>query len=65
MLSPHEIATLMMVKNAPCWIGPDRAELHALLDLELVTVERHVPGFLLAHVTPRGHAVLRAIARIF
>lgn len=65
MLSPHEIATLILVKDAPCRIEPGRAELDALLDLELVTVERPTVGFPLPQVTPRGDAILRAIARLF
>jgi len=63
MLSLHEIAMLLVVKNAPCQIGPGRVDLHALLALQLVTVERPVAGLLLARVTPRGDAFLRAIAR--
>ncbi|NPT61274.1 hypothetical protein [Paraburkholderia elongata] len=65
MLSPHEIATLMLVKDAPGRIDPGRAELHALLDLELVTVERPAAGFPLPNVTPLGDAILRSIARLF
>jgi hypothetical protein len=36
MLSPHEFTTLMMIKDAPDQIEPDREELHALLERELV-----------------------------
>jgi hypothetical protein len=65
MLSPHEVATLMLVKHAPCRIEPGLAELHALVDLDLVAVEGPVAEFSLHHVTPRGDAVLRAFARLF
>ena len=65
MLSPHEIATLMLVKDAPGHIDLGRAELHALLDLELVMVKRPAAGSPLPHVTPLGDAILRAIARLF
>jgi hypothetical protein len=65
MLSPHEVATLMLVKQAPCRIELGRAELHALLDLDLVKVERPAAELPLHHVTPRGDAVLRAFARLF
>jgi hypothetical protein len=65
MLSPHEIATLMVVKNAPGRIESGLGDLNALLDLKLLTVERAVAGYSFARVTPRGDAVLRAISRRF
>jgi hypothetical protein len=65
MLSPHEIATLMLVKDAPGRIESGRAELHALLTLELVTVERPAAGFPFLQVTPRGDTILHAISRLF
>jgi len=65
MLSPHEIATLMLVKDAPGRIEPDRAELHTLLNLELVTMDGPGTGFPLLEVTPRGDTILRAITRLF
>ena len=37
MLSPHEFATLMMIKDAPDQIAPDRAELHTLLEQDFVS----------------------------
>ena len=39
MLSPHEIATLLLVKDAPGRIEANRAELDALLQLELIIVD--------------------------
>ena len=65
MLSPHEVATLMLIKDAPWRIEPGRAELHTLLVLELVIMERPAVGFALLKVTPRGDAVLRAFTRLF
>ena len=39
MLSPHELATLMLVRDAPDQIG-DRAELSTLLERHLIALEQ-------------------------
>jgi hypothetical protein len=64
MLSPHEVATLLLLKDAPERIEADRAELGALRALQLIANESPEAGFLAPRVTPRGDAVLRAIARV-
>ncbi|HTR06134.1 MAG TPA: hypothetical protein VMJ11_05635 [Paraburkholderia sp.] len=64
MLSPHELATLLLVKDAPERIEADRAELGALRELDLIANEPPVAGFPVPRVTPRGDALLRAIARV-
>lgn len=64
MLSPHELATLMLIKNAPGRIEPDREELWALRDLHLVIVDTPESGFPTPRVTPQGDALLRAVARV-
>lgn len=64
MLSPHELATLMLVKNAPGRIESDREELGALRDLHLVVVDMHESGFPTPRVTAQGDALLRAVARV-
>ena len=64
MLSPHELATLMLVKDAPERIEPDRLELGALRDLDLIALELPESGFLMPRVTLRGDAVLRAVSRV-
>jgi hypothetical protein len=64
MLSPHEFTTLMIVKDAPDQIEPDREELHTLLERHLVIVERLASGHRRHRITPHGHAVLQAISRI-
>ncbi|KXU84380.1 hypothetical protein CI15_23205 [Paraburkholderia monticola] len=64
MLSPHELATLLLVKDAPERIDSDRAELGALRDLQLIANEPASSGFHFPRVTPRGDAVLRAFARV-
>jgi hypothetical protein len=63
MLSPHELATLMLVKDAPERMDVDRLELGALRELELIALEPPEAGLSMPRVTPRGDAVLRAIAR--
>jgi hypothetical protein len=63
MLSPHELATLLLVKDAPERIEADRAELGALRELQLVANQSPKSGVPLPCVTPRGDAVLRAFAR--
>ena len=63
MLSPHELATLMLVKDAPDRMEANRLELGALRELELIEIEPPESGLPMPRVTPRGDAVLRAIAR--
>ena len=64
MLSPHELATLLLLKDAPERIDSDRAELGALRELQLIANELDGPGFRFPRVTQRGEAVLRAFARV-
>jgi len=64
MLSPHELATLMLVKSAPDWIEPDRMELGALRELQLIDIQQPESGVPLPRVTPRGDALLRAVSRV-
>lgn len=64
MLSPHEFATLIMVRDAPDQIEGVREELHTLLERNLVTVELLASGLRRPCITPQGHAVLKAVARI-
>jgi hypothetical protein len=64
MLSPHEFTTLMLVNEAPDQIEPDRMELRALLETQLVALEPLASGYQRPHITPQGHAVLQAVARM-
>lgn len=64
MLSPHEVATLMLIKDASEETELDRADLDALLEHQLVTLERIDSGRPYPCITARGGAVLNAIARI-
>ncbi|CAB3802640.1 MULTISPECIES: hypothetical protein [Paraburkholderia] len=64
MLSPHEVATLLLVKDAPERIDSDRVELGALRELQLIANEPAGSGLRFPRVTPRGDAVLRAFGRL-
>lgn len=63
MLSPHEFATLMLVKDAPEQIA-DREELDALLERQLVAVVQLAGGAVLPRVTQDGASILRSLARL-
>ncbi|WP_080419176.1 hypothetical protein [Burkholderia ubonensis] len=64
MLSPHEITTLLMVRNAPDQIGSDREELLTLLERQLIAIDPMVSDIRRIQVTAEGHAVLNAVSRI-
>lgn len=64
MLSPHEFATLMLVKAAPDQIDLDREELDTLLERQLVALEQFASGHPRPRLTGDGHAVLQAVARL-
>lgn len=63
MLSAHEFATLMLVKDAADQIA-DRDELDALLERQLVAMEQLAGGAVLPSVTQDEDSILRALARI-
>ncbi|SAL83435.1 hypothetical protein AWB68_06903 [Caballeronia choica] len=63
MLSPHEFATLMLIKDAPEQVELGRAELDALLTRQLITLETLASGRPHPHVTSDGDFILRAVAR--
>jgi hypothetical protein len=60
MLSPHEFATLMLVRDAPDQIDP----VVTLLEHQLVMLESLTSGQRRPLVTINGHSVLKAAARI-
>jgi hypothetical protein len=63
MLSPHEFATLMLVKDAPDEIA-ERAELGALLERQLVALEELASGIIRPRLTREGGTILEAVARL-
>lgn len=64
MLSPHEFATLLLVKHAPDATVLDRSELKTLLEQQLVALEQTVNGIALPTLTPGGQSLLRAMASL-
>lgn len=60
MLSPHEFATLMLVRHAPEQIDMNRAELDALLERQLVMLESSAEGRRCPQLTERGRSLLDA-----
>ncbi|PLZ01689.1 hypothetical protein CY652_15065 [Burkholderia sp. WAC0059] len=63
MLSPHEFATLLLVKDAPNQLEMEREELDALLERQLVQLERLASGHEAWHLTEIGDTAVRAIKR--
>ncbi|MGZ2749508.1 hypothetical protein [Burkholderia stagnalis] len=64
MLSPHEITTLMIVRDAPDQIEPDRDELVTLIEHRLIALDHPASGRRRVEVTAEGRAVLKAVSRI-
>ncbi len=64
MLSPHELATLMLIHGAPDGIDPHRAEIDILLAHRLVSVEPRADGIARPALTDTGRSVLAAAGRI-
>jgi hypothetical protein len=65
MLSPHEFATLKLIKDAPDQIELDRAELDVLLERQLISLEKRASERLRPRITSDGDSVLKAIARMY
>ncbi|MEX3964765.1 hypothetical protein AB4Y42_21550 [Paraburkholderia sp. EG286B] len=63
MLSPHEFATLMLVKSSPDQIDMDREDLDTLLEQQLVALERLATGGPRPRVTEEGESLLQAMTR--
>lgn len=64
MLSPHELATLMLVRSAPDQIDTTRVELDTLLDYRLISIEPRVGGWRRPMLTPAGAHLLEATTRL-
>ncbi|MFL9912870.1 hypothetical protein PQR75_41910 [Paraburkholderia fungorum] len=64
MLSPHEFATLMLLKDAPDPLSLDSADLGALLARQLVTLDQLASGQQRPLVTDDGRLFLKAAARV-
>jgi hypothetical protein len=65
MLSPHEIAALLLLDDASEIHDLDPEQLDALLEHKLVTMEYgHNSGNALPRLTSQGHSMLDAVRRI-
>ncbi|AWV05575.1 hypothetical protein DM992_40665 (plasmid) [Burkholderia sp. JP2-270] len=64
MLSPHEFATLMLIKAAPDQIDLSRDELNVLLERQLIALEQLASGHPRPFLTRDGDSVLQSIARL-
>jgi hypothetical protein len=64
MLSPHEFATLLLVKDAPNQVDMKREELDALLEQQLVQLESLASGHREWRLTESGDSALKAIKRL-
>lgn len=64
MLSPHELATLLLVRDAPDQIG-DRAELCTLLEQHLIALDQpEAIGLPRPRITENGNSILEACSRL-
>jgi hypothetical protein len=63
MLSPHELATLILARDAPDQIEADRTELSTLVERQFVTLEQAERGIRRPRITQKGHSVLDACIR--
>jgi hypothetical protein len=64
MLSPHEFATLLLVKDAPHQVEMDREELDALLERQMVMLERLASGAQYVRLTETGQNAIKAMRRL-
>lgn len=62
MLSHHEFATLMLVKDAPEQVELDRPDLDHLLESKLIEWEELSTGMKCPRLTVQGKYVLQAVA---
>ena len=63
MLTPHEFATLMLVRSAPDQVDMNRAELDTLLEQQLVALEQLAEGYRRFSVTRSGESLLDTFSR--
>jgi hypothetical protein len=63
LLSPHEFATLMLVRHSPDQIDMNRTELDTLLERDLVALEQRAEGRRRLSLTSAGRSLLEAVGR--
>ena len=64
MLSPHEIAALMLLDANPVQSELDYCDLHALCERQLVLLEKLTSGVERPHLTERGRLVLDSVGKV-
>jgi hypothetical protein len=64
MLSPHELAALLLIRNSPDPLHLERAEMGILLDRQLVALEHATNERRYLRVTACGELLLRAMGLI-
>jgi len=64
LLSPHEFATLMLVRHSPDQIDMNREELDTLLERQLVALEQWTEGHRRLSLTTAGRSLLEAMGRL-
>lgn len=64
MLSPHEFAVLLLVNEGAEAADLDRADVDALIERQLVTLERRSPDQCYARVTLQGYVFLKASGHV-
>ena len=65
MLSPHEIAALMLVKASPDQTDMDREALDTLLEQRLVELETLASGAHRLRMTHNGETLLRIVTQTY
>jgi len=63
MLSPHEFATLMLIRHSPDQIDMDRTELGTLLEHRLVALEPRAGDHRRLSLTKAGRMLLEVMGR--
>lgn len=63
MLSPHEVAALLLVKDGRALMHLDRTELEVLRQHQLITLENREATEIRARVTCLDDSMLRAMTR--
>lgn len=64
VLSPHEFAVLLLVNDGAESDDLDRADVEALIERQLVTLERRSPDQCYARVTLQGYVFLKASGHV-
>jgi hypothetical protein len=64
VLSPHEFAVLLLVNVGAEAAELDRADVEALIEHQLVTLERRGPDRCYVRVTLQGYAFLKASGHV-